>query len=90
MDPDAPEVLLVGQGEDVQKYGARLIDQREPLPIFVKRAANEWEYKGRYVVKSSSSDAADIVRWSARAGRKDVTMVVFMQPAETERVSPQA
>jgi hypothetical protein len=82
LNPDAPDVLLVGGGEDVQRYASALVARRDALSVFLKRAANEWQYRGEYAVTDSSSVPADIARWSAPASRKDVTMVVFMQARE--------
>jgi hypothetical protein len=78
-NPDAPAVLLVGNKPDVQRYGRVLAKQRGPLPVFVKRGSNKWEYQGDYVVTESSKSPPVIEQWAARAGREgEVTLVVFM------------
>jgi hypothetical protein len=83
LNPDAPAVLLVGDSENVQKYGTTLAGERNALPVFLKRDVNEWEYLGEYTVTGSSSAPAEIAERSARAGRRDVTMVVYLQPNQT-------
>jgi hypothetical protein len=81
MNPSAPEVLLVGTGENVQRYGAVLSTQRQTVPVFLKQGANEWQYRGDYVVTGSSTAPAEIARWATASRRGDVTRVVFMQRA---------
>ena len=36
LNPEAPEVLLVGDGPDVREYGNVLCQQNAPIPIFIK------------------------------------------------------
>jgi hypothetical protein len=79
MNPNAPEVLLVGSSEDVQRYGAILAAQRQALPVFLKVGASEWQYRGDYVVTGSSTAPEEVTRWATASGRADVTRVVFMQ-----------
>jgi hypothetical protein len=79
MNPSAPEVLLVGSGEDVQRYGAVLAAQRQALPVFLKLGANEWQYRGQYLVTGSSTAPEEVARWATASGRGDVTRVVFIQ-----------
>jgi hypothetical protein len=88
MNPHAPTVLLVGDGDNVQRYGVVLAGQREALPVFLKRGTNEWDYLGEYTVRGSSSAPADIARWASPAGRGNITMVVFMQPVGSPLVAP--
>ena len=55
MNPRAPKVILCGKGPIIAKSGATLSKQREPVPVFIKRAVNRWEYQGKFKVVASHS-----------------------------------
>jgi hypothetical protein len=83
MDPDAPRVILVGEGEGIVRAAALLRGQREPVPTFLKRGTREWEYVGEFVAQRCSIDSDEIATQSQRSGRCDITMVIHMIPAAT-------
>jgi hypothetical protein len=50
-NPEAPYVILVGGDDDGEEHPvekkAKLLDaQDEPIPVFLKRASNDWVYEG--------------------------------------------
>ena len=50
MNPDAPDVVLVGRAPNVARAGAIFSRQQTPVPTFVKKVTNQWEYRGLYRV----------------------------------------
>jgi hypothetical protein len=46
--PAAPTVVLCGQGPKTAPASRLLTLQREPLPIFIKKAANRWQFCGDF------------------------------------------
>lgn len=82
INPEAPDVVLVGKGKNIQHAGAILASQREPIPIFVKRASNAWTYHGLFRVRHSSQRPADIRQHAPAALRSNITRVIFLQSAE--------
>lgn len=52
MNPQAPQVVLCGRGKVIASAGATLAKQHEPIPIFIKRGINRWEYQGTFKVKA--------------------------------------
>jgi Domain of unknown function (DUF6697) len=50
LNPRAPHVVLCGRGLVIAAAGAALAKQTEPLPVFIKRGTNRWEYQGRFTV----------------------------------------
>jgi hypothetical protein len=79
-NPDAPRIILPGQGKGIERAAEILIGQGTAIPIFVKRRVNEWEYVGDYKVDRWSEDAAEIEAQSQRSGRDDITRVIYMKP----------
>ena len=81
-NPDAPDVILVGDKDDVIKWANVYRGQLGFVPIFIKRADAEWEYMGDYKVKSSSDDAEIIAPYAEKAGRDCIARVLFLQKSE--------
>jgi len=79
-NPEAPRVILPGRGRDIEESAAMLVDQHGPIPVYLKRATNAWEYVGDYEVESSSRLPADIKRYEEQTGRA-VTRAIFMREA---------
>src|SRR3954468_649934 len=55
-NPEAPFVILVGGDEDgaeppVERKAKILEKQEEPIPVFLKRATNDWLFEGIFRVR---------------------------------------
>ena len=81
-NPEAPRVILAGRGPIIEESAAALIGQQGPIPVYLKRGSNAWEYVGDYEVEHSSRLPADIAHYEAQTGR-DVTCAIFMREAQT-------
>jgi len=82
LNPGAPGIVLPGKGPGIEKWAAVFAGQSDFVPIFLKRATNEWEYAGDYRVKRRSDDPSEISQRARRAGRNDVSQVLFLEPAK--------
>jgi hypothetical protein len=60
MNPNAPEVILVGVGKYKEHYSQMAAEQNMTLPIFLKRAVNEFEFMGYYRAINYSIDRNEI------------------------------
>jgi hypothetical protein len=80
-NPDAPKVILAGQGVQIERRAQRLVDRRVAVPTFIKRDTNRWEYVGDYVPVSISKAPGDIAAYTAGTDRRDVSAVVHMAKA---------
>ena len=83
INPQAPNVILVGDGNGIKHAGDILASQREPISVFIKRASNAWTYSGLFRVRHSSQLPADIRPYAAAASRSTVTRVIHLQPASS-------
>lgn len=78
-NPDAPEVILAGYGQEVERAASLLSTQRESIPIFVKEAANRWCYRGMFSVSEVVENQGEIDSYAEKAGRQgDVSRVIIM------------
>src|SRR4051794_28738604 len=46
VNPDAPRIVLVGIGPRIERAARLLMEQKEPIPVFLKRASKAYEYVG--------------------------------------------
>jgi hypothetical protein len=78
-NPNAPDVILPGNGPDIQKWAKVFREQKYPVPVFIKKESNVWEYVGNYEVERWTDDPSEIARYAKSSGRKDVTSVLFLK-----------
>ncbi|MFN2456372.1 MAG: hypothetical protein ABR577_19420, partial [Pyrinomonadaceae bacterium] len=48
LNPYAPELVPFGDAPNVVKYAELLVRQKNAIPVFLKLASNQWEYRGYY------------------------------------------
>ena len=80
-NPEAPRVILPGRGRDIEKWADVLCKQGGPVPVYLKRAPNEWEFVGDYEVESFSQLSKDIACYEIQTGRA-VTRVIYMKEVQ--------
>lgn len=80
LNPRAPYVILCGRGPIISTAGTALAHQKGPIPFFIKRAVNRWEYVGDFSVKSSHSSGTTFNSLISGSGRKlsDVSLAIEM------------
>ena len=83
-NPDAPRVILPGRGPVIEHSADILTRQPGPIPIYLKRNTNVWEFVGNYEVESFSQSPTDIAKYEAQTGRP-VSMVIFMKDANATK-----
>jgi hypothetical protein len=80
-NPNAPNIILPGSGPEIKRSSRMLCEQKEAVPVFIKRGVNNWEYVGDYKVDRWSESSAEITEHERRAGRNDVSRVIYMKLA---------
>jgi hypothetical protein len=81
--PAAPAVVLCGQGPKTTPASRQLTLQREPLPIFIKKAAGRWQFRGDFYVTESLVDGPRFEEFIAGSSRSlaSVSYVVLLRPS---------
>ena len=79
--PAAPHVVLCGQGKRTGAVSKLLTVQPGKLPVFIKRAANRWEFRGNFRVDESFSSGARFESFISGSGRSiaSVSYVVLLK-----------
>src|SRR4051794_12943720 len=86
-NPEAPLTVLVGdvteEGDSTVLRKARLLcRQGGTIPVFLKEASNRWLYDGDYRCKGFSEDRRLLDQLQRRAGREDVVLALYLEPAD--------
>jgi len=78
MNPRAPNIVLCGNGRIIRSSGLTLAGQHEPLPVFIKRGTNRWEYLGKFKVIASHSSGPKFEALIANSGRNpsDISLAI--------------
>lgn len=83
LNPDVPKILLPGNGLGIIRWASVFAGQKEPVPVFIKKNVNKWEYVGKFLVDRCSTDGLAIQQQSRRTGRDDISMVLFLRNVGT-------
>jgi len=83
--PGAPEVVLCGRGVRTTPISAAFARRKASVPVFLKRAANQWQYCGRFLVAQFFVSGARFESFIAGSGRSvaSVSYVVILEPTAT-------
>jgi hypothetical protein len=76
-NPDAPAIVLPGNGPGIRKSAELFASAPEAVPVFIKHGVNDWRYVGDCVSRLSQ-DPSEIRFHAQRAGRHDVSCVLHL------------
>jgi len=77
-NPEAPEVMVVGTKPRNIQRAEEFCQQGGAIPVFIKHAVNEWEYRGVFELVSYSTDRETLGR-HGRASGEVLTRVIFLR-----------
>ncbi len=82
--PQAPFVVLCGRGVRTSVVSALFARQQLAIPVFVKSASSEWQYRGQFIVAQSFSSGVQFESFIAGSGRSvaSVSHVVVLKQSE--------
>jgi|GEM_PF-1494299 len=79
LNAKAPYEIDVGDGPNILGSARRLAKGRYPIPVFLKRKSNEWEYVGDFSCTGISDNSEDLYPKQQR--RPDAVVVLYLQRA---------
>lgn len=78
-NPQAPREILPGDPPIVMRKARKLCEQSDPIPVFIKRKVNKWEYVGDFVAEDCSEDRTLLMKKNKESNRKNVSLVVYLK-----------
>lgn len=82
MNPDGPEILLIGDKPKVVGAAQVFINQDRPIPVFIKENSNNWEYIGNFLGQKFRLREEGLLGINL-AGREDIRMVLQLRQVVT-------
>ena len=83
-NPEAPEVMVVGDKAKNRKRAEEFCQQKGILPIFIKEQTNKWIYYGKYEFERFTDEPDELKKHQNEANR-NLTRVIFLRPAEGQK-----
>jgi len=79
--PQAPGVVLCGEGVRTGPVSTQFALLRSAIPVFLKNAASRWQYCGKFTVERSFSAGEEFESFIAGSGRTvaSVSHVVLLK-----------
>ena len=83
-NPEAPEVMVVGDKAKNRKRAEEFCQQKGSLPIFIKERRNKWTYYGKYEFERFTDEPDELKKHQNEANR-NLTRIIFLRPAEGQK-----
>jgi hypothetical protein len=77
-NPDAPEVVLPGNGPIIKSTAKSFAMSGRAVPVFIKQRIGDWRFVGIWQVSKLSCDFAEVKYHMERSGRSDVSCVLHL------------
>lgn len=77
-NPDAPKVILPGNGPQIKRVAKLLASGKYAIPVFIKQAVNQWRFVGNFRVNRICDDPVEIRKQSQRSGRSDISGILYL------------
>jgi predicted HNH restriction endonuclease len=80
-NPEAPEVMIVGTKPRNMQRAEEFCEQGGVIPVFLKHAPNEWEFRGYFEFVSFTTDPRRLEEHK-RASRDRLTRVIYLRQVD--------
>ena len=86
LNPEAPEIVVVGKGPNIEKNAQRYLEQDEYVPLYIKQAVNQWSYAGDFKAIQYSTDPSIIEKHRRHRPINKVAGILFLSKNNEEDV----
>lgn len=91
LNPEAPEIIVVGNGTRIRANARLLLEQQEYVPVYLKQTVNAWKFLGKYKADRYSQDPKVIEKHRQHRPPEEVDGILFLSAEvsyEVEVTSP--
>ena len=82
LNPEAPDIIIVGDGKRIKANAELLASTLYPVKTFIKHDTDKWEYVGKYKVKRYSKSLVDIKKYRKHRLESRVSGILFLEKKE--------
>ncbi|NMP79776.1 DUF3883 domain-containing protein [Pseudoalteromonas arctica] len=86
LNPEAPEVIVVGGGPNIKKNARLFLEQQEYVPVYLKQGVNAWKLLGKYKADKYSQDPKTIEKHRQHRTAEEVDGILFLSAEENYEV----
>ncbi|WP_281546966.1 DUF3883 domain-containing protein [Pseudoalteromonas sp. PAR1] len=86
LNPEAPEIIVVGNGVNIKKRARLFVEQQEYVPVYLKKAANSWKFLGKYKADIFSQDPEVIEKHRKHRTAETVSGILFLSAEDSYEV----
>ena len=81
-NPDAPDVIIVGKGPNIERNAKLFLSSGDAVPAYVKRRTNEWEFMGNYRATAYRCDSEVIKTYRHDRPLAEIAGILFLEDAD--------
>lgn len=78
-NPEAPEVIIVGNKPNVRARAERFTESGKAVPLYIKQDVNAWAYRGEYRAKAFARDLATINAYCQHRSAESIAGILFLE-----------
>ena len=78
-NPDAPEIIVIGDGPIIIKNAQLLLASNKYVPLYIKQKVNSWNYVGLFRAKEIKTDLASINRYRKHRDKDHIYGILFLE-----------
>lgn len=86
LNPQAPEIVIVGDGPRIKERAKLFLALGVSVPTYMKRGTNAWELIGRYRATAYRTDPATIDAYCDNRPRHEVAGILFLERTDEASV----
>lgn len=83
LNPEAPEVIVVGNGVRIKENARLFLEQQEYVPVYLKQTVNAWKFLGKYKADKYSQDPKIIEKHRQHRPAEKVNGILFLSAEES-------
>lgn len=84
LNPEAPEIIVVGNGPRIVASAELFLEQQSYVPVYIKQDTNSWRYLGDYKADSYSRNPEIIERYRRHRLFDSVDGILFLSSADMD------
>ena len=86
LNPEAPEVIVVGNGVRIKENARLFLEQQEYVPVYLKQTVNAWKLLGKYKADKYSQELKVIEKHRQHRPTEEVDGILFLSAEESYEV----
>jgi hypothetical protein len=83
VNPQAPDIMVVGKGKRRQKKCDKFVNSCISIPLYLKIKPDNWELQGEYTLSRFSREKDVILAYQNNSPIEDIYGILFLKPIDS-------